>query len=63
VGLSIAFNPVDETIEKHADVVVKSQDLRSILPYVLHEQHSGNGGRKKCDDASIAEKDLPTKVS
>jgi len=37
VGLSIAFNPVDESIEKHADVVVRSQDLRSILLYVLDE--------------------------
>jgi phosphoserine phosphatase len=38
VGLSIAFNPVDESIEKAADFVVKDNDLRRILPYVLVDQ-------------------------
>jgi phosphoserine phosphatase len=37
VGLSIAFNPVDEDIARHADVV-ESKDLRRILPYILSEQ-------------------------
>ena len=41
VGLSIAFNPVDENIERKADVVVKSRDLRHVLPYILTEQRSG----------------------
>lgn len=35
VALGIAFNPCSEEVEKTADVVVKSQDLRDILPYVL----------------------------
>lgn len=37
-GLSIAFNPTDREIETYADVVVKSKNLRHILPYVLGEQ-------------------------
>ena len=40
VGLSIAFNPVDENIERNADIVVKSEDLRHILPYILGERRS-----------------------
>jgi len=35
VGLSIAFNPVDDRIEKAAHLVVKNDDLRRILPHVL----------------------------
>jgi len=35
VGLSIAFNPVNERIEKAADFVVKRDDLQLILPYIL----------------------------
>jgi phosphoserine phosphatase len=31
-GLSIAFNPIDEFVEKNADVVLHSQDLGAILP-------------------------------
>lgn len=38
VGLSIAFNPSDESIEKAADFVVKDDDLRRILPHVLVDQ-------------------------
>jgi phosphoserine phosphatase len=35
VALGIAFNPCNEEVEKNADAVVKSGDLRDILPYVL----------------------------
>ncbi len=38
VGLAIAFNPTDESVEKHAHIIVKSNDLRSILPYILKRQ-------------------------
>lgn len=34
VGLAIAFNPVNKAVEEHADIIVKSNDLRDILPYV-----------------------------
>jgi len=37
VGLGIAFNPRKETVEKHADVVVKSNDLREVLPHLLKQ--------------------------
>lgn len=46
VGLSIAFNPVDEDVERHADVVVKSKDLRRILPYILGEPRSEHAKKK-----------------
>jgi phosphoserine phosphatase len=35
VALTIAFNPANKNIEKHADITVKSNDLRDILPYVF----------------------------
>jgi len=35
VGLAIAFNPVDKTVETHADVVIRSNDLRNVLPHIL----------------------------
>jgi len=35
VALGIAFNPCNEEVEKNADAVVKSGDLRDILPYIL----------------------------
>lgn len=35
VGLSIAFNPVDAGIGRNADAVVKSNDLRHILPHIV----------------------------
>jgi len=35
VGLSIAFNPRSRVVEKQAHVVVKGEDLREILPYLL----------------------------
>lgn len=35
VGLGIAFNPHNETVEKNAAVVVRGHDLRLILPYLL----------------------------
>lgn len=31
-GLGIAFNPLDECIEREADVVVKEKNLRSLIP-------------------------------
>jgi len=39
VGLGIAFNPRSENVEKHADIVVKSNDLRDVLPHILGKQH------------------------
>jgi len=35
VALGIAFNPCSEKVEKSADVVIKSKDLRDILPHIL----------------------------
>ena len=34
-GLSIAFNPIDEVVEKSADVVLRSKDLRDVLRHIL----------------------------
>lgn len=34
VGLSIAFNPKDEIIEKHANIVIKNDSLFKILEYI-----------------------------
>jgi phosphoserine phosphatase len=34
-GLSIAFNPIDETVERSADVVLRSKDLRDVLHPIL----------------------------
>ena len=39
LGLSIAFGPRNKYVEKHADIVVKSNDLRDILPHILGKQH------------------------
>ena len=39
VALGIAFNPYSREVERNADVVVKSKDLRDILPHVLKKQH------------------------
>jgi len=39
VGLGIAFNPHKEVVETHADVVVKSNDLREVLPHLLKTRH------------------------
>ncbi len=35
VGLGIAFNPRKKIVGKHAHVVIKSRDLRDMLPYLL----------------------------
>jgi phosphoserine phosphatase len=35
-GYSIAFNPKDEELESVASAVVRSSDLREILPHLLH---------------------------
>jgi phosphoserine phosphatase len=37
-GLAIAFNPTDESVAKHADVAIKSNDLRDILPYIFGQR-------------------------
>jgi len=34
-GLRIAFNPDDEEVERAADIVLKTKDLRAILPYLI----------------------------
>ena len=39
-GLSIAFNPIDDFVEKNADVVLRSRDLRDVLPPILGNDHS-----------------------
>jgi phosphoserine phosphatase len=38
VGLAIAFNPTDESVAKHADITIKSSDLRDSLPYILGQR-------------------------
>lgn len=38
VALAIAFNPINKNIEKHANMTIKSNDLRMVLPYIL-KQH------------------------
>ena len=35
VGLGIAFNPVNPDVERQAHITIKSDDLRSVLPYIL----------------------------
>jgi len=35
VGLGIAFNPTKKVVENHADVLVKGNDLREVLPHLL----------------------------
>ena len=35
VGLGIAFNPRKKVVEKRADAVVRGNDLRQVLPYLL----------------------------
>ncbi len=35
VGLSIAFNPRSRVVEERADVVVKGDDLRQVLPFLV----------------------------
>src|SRR6185295_11635441 len=36
-GFSVAFNPKCEELEREASVVVRSDDLRSVLPHLLGE--------------------------
>ena len=38
VTLAIAFNPTHKTIEKHANIIINSNDLRTVLPHIL-KQH------------------------
>ncbi len=35
VGLSIAFNPKEDEVAKSADVVIRENDLRAIIPYII----------------------------
>jgi phosphoserine phosphatase len=37
VGLSIAYNPEDQEVADSADVVIRKDDLRAILPHVIPE--------------------------
>ncbi len=37
VGLSIAYNPEDQDVADAADVVIREDDLRAILPYFIPE--------------------------
>lgn len=39
VGLRIAFNPSNKTVEKHADIVIRSNNLREVLPHLLGKKH------------------------
>ena len=34
-GFRIAFNPRDKNVEKHADVVIRGNDLREVLPHLI----------------------------
>lgn len=38
VALAIAFNPTDNTVAKHANITVKSSNLRDILPHILGQR-------------------------
>ncbi|KPV63715.1 MAG: Phosphoserine phosphatase [Candidatus Bathyarchaeota archaeon BA2] len=42
VGFSIAFNPRSLVVEERADVVVKGDDLREVLPYLLGQKRNRN---------------------
>ena len=37
VGLAIAYNPEDEEVANTADVVIREDDLRAILPHIISE--------------------------
>jgi phosphoserine phosphatase len=37
VGLPIAFNPEDQDVADSAQVVIRENDLRAILPYIISE--------------------------
>lgn len=38
VGLRIAFNPRNKLVERHADIVIKSNDLREVLPHLFKQR-------------------------
>jgi len=38
VDLRIAFNPCSKLVEDHADVVIRSKDLREVLPHLLKQR-------------------------
>ena len=40
VSLRIAFNPRNKLVEEHADVVIRSKDLREVLPHLLKQRSS-----------------------
>ena len=35
VALAIAFNPINETVERNAHITIRKKDLRNILPYLI----------------------------
>jgi phosphoserine phosphatase len=37
VGLSIAYNPEDQEVADSADVVIRKDDLRAIIPHIISE--------------------------
>lgn len=38
VALAIAFNPTNKDIEKHANITIRSNDLRGIIPHILKQR-------------------------
>lgn len=46
-GLFVGFNPKTEQVERLADVVVRSDDLRDILPCLLRRGGSGRAGDRR----------------
>jgi phosphoserine phosphatase len=51
-GFSIAFNPKSKTLEEIADAVVRSSDLRDLLPYLLNGRADRGAAGDRCDDES-----------
>ncbi|NLK25773.1 MAG: HAD-IB family phosphatase [Euryarchaeota archaeon] len=41
-GLSIAFNPIDDHVQKNADVVMHAHDLREVLGPIMEEANCRN---------------------
>jgi len=47
VRLSIAFNPRSQEVARSAHVVVRSDNLRAILPYILKGYGAGRAGLRR----------------
>ncbi len=45
-GLKIAFNPKDDEVERLADVIVESSDLKDVLSHLIWNETSPNVGPK-----------------